>query len=99
MPGLLKKVESIEFVQPVQFHPKPTRYSSGNPMTTPPDTIAKLGKNLIGGIGWRVISSRISDNPAATIALPKPTKIGSNPVTAILVAGKVRLNISMPKNP
>jgi hypothetical protein len=46
-----------------------------------------------------VVASKISDNPAATLARPKPTKTGSNPKTAILVAGKVRLKISTPKKP
>ena len=76
-------------------------------MTTPPATIAKLGKDLSGGNVWRVRSSKIKDNPAATIlvprgyanARPKPTNTGSNPETAIRVAGKVRLKINTPKNP
>src|SRR4026207_1835964 len=73
--------------------------SSGNPKITPPITGIRCMAWARLGLGGLTISKATTANTLATAARPIAATVGSNPRTAILVSGRLRLNTRTPRPP
>lgn len=73
--------------------------NSGKPTTIPRAIAASRSHWRPVGTVARVISNTRAASPAATIARPRPTKVGSKSIIARRVAGNVRLKPATPSMP